>query len=304
MRPQDVMVFLKPSARKLKILVTGLFLLTLLSYGIAMYIFGGFDRLPANTPLPALKNMAENSRFSSDGDFSFAVLGDMRWESKPRIAALMHAQKSEPLFMVNLADVTEYSGAAEWEKYISELQKYWDNKTPYFHIPGGHSVNVRLDGVYPAFFQHYFGKSYYRVDVNEWTFLFLDTFLGFIPGKEMSWLKKQLDATVGRRIVIFMHHPPYDEAAGVTHSLLKRATETFHETISRHDVAAIFSAHIHKTFDYTWRGIPVFVTSLRESTGVKYPVSYRSVMASGNVIHVETVEFTEAPLERVNYANR
>jgi len=134
------------------------------------------------------------------GSFSFAVLGDMRWESPPQIAILRDAQQRKPLFMVNVGDVVNSSRKVEWEKYLGELAVNWDRDIPYFHIPGRHSLDFRITGTYPASFQNLFGRTYYCVDVNEWRFIFLDTSKGSIPEQQFEWVAKRLDkAAKGQR---------------------------------------------------------------------------------------------------------
>ncbi|MGD9809318.1 MAG: metallophosphoesterase [Deferribacterales bacterium] len=258
-------------------------------YITAMAMLGGFDSIHGSSPLPQLIISDRKLHMDTSQDnFTFAVLGDMRWESPPRIAALEYAQSLKPDFMVNLADVTKYGRADEWKKYISELEQYWDQQLPYYHIPGGHSVNARINGLKPAFYKHYFGKTYFRLDAGEYTLLFLDTFLGFFPADELRWLRKQLTETRDRKILLFMHHPPYDKKQGITHALWRNSTDELSELIKEHDVKAIFAAHIHKTFEYEWSGIPVYITSLSETAGHGSPVTLRLVKAGENSIAVST----------------
>ncbi|EGJ50945.1 metallophosphoesterase family protein [Desulfocurvibacter africanus] len=251
---------------------------------------GGFDDLPPDNQLPALRVTESGLRLHSAGSFTFAVLGDMRWDSSPRIATLEAAQEHAPLFMVNLGDVVEFARADEWQKYIQELTAHWRQDIRYFHIPGGHSLNVRLSGVRPHFYDHYFGKTYYYVDTDSsWRFIFLDASLPFIGLGQHLWLRNTLkDAQEkGMKIVMFMHHPPRDEQRGAKKALLGASTWLLAKSLEGYRIQAIFAAHIHKTFDFNWNGIPVYITSLNPSTWKGMPTYYRLVHVEGDSLKVE-----------------
>ena len=75
---------------------------------------GGFESVPDNTPLSSLRITKKSNALHYAGNvFSFAVLGDMRWTSEPRIAILKDAEKHNPLFMANLGDVVEFGKKQE-----------------------------------------------------------------------------------------------------------------------------------------------------------------------------------------------
>lgn len=255
---------------------------------------GGFESIPDNTPLPSLRVTKEKHILHPHGDFfSFAVLGDMRWTSEPRITVLKDAQKHKPLFMVNLGDVVEFGRKAEWEQYIEELRINWNIEIPYFHVPGSHSINPRITGIYPAFYEHYFGKTSYSIDVGNWRFIFVDTSKTYLPYNQARWLSAMLNECKleGKRAIIFTHCPPMSLEHGITHSMTKGSTERLAKTISGHDVAAIFAAHIHKTLNYLWNGIPVYITSLNDSTWTdNQSAEYLNVSVSNRQIEVKSVK--------------
>lgn len=240
--------------RKLYYLMAVLLVLSNI-YLFQLYSRDGFVPVPKDTPIPSIRiDRERNSINTAETSFSFAVLGDMRWESSPRIATLIYAEMTKPLFMVNLGDAVRYARLEEWKRYVSELAAHWDRSIPYYHIPGGHSLNLRVDGVYPAFYGHYFGKTNYLVDVGKWRFIFLDTSKTYLTGRQTEWLSDLLEECKegGRRAVIFTHCPPMSSEQGVTHSLTRGSTERLGEIISGYDVAAIFAGHIHRNFSYKW----------------------------------------------------
>jgi 3',5'-cyclic AMP phosphodiesterase CpdA len=286
-------------------------LVAMLSLGsgllVAMREKGGFDPLSPASALPELRIQEDRLELDPpDHPFAFAVLGDMRWESPPRIAILRDAQKRSPLFMANLGDAVSKGLRGEWEAYIDELTTHWDRKVPYFHIPGGHSLNLRVDGLYPALFQHFFGRTFYCVDVKAWRFIFLDTSDGTIPSEQLDWLDRRLSESVGerKRVALFIHHPPRSDAQGITHALSDTSTRELSRTLAGSNVAAIFAGHIHSTFSYTWESIPVHVTSLNGSSwkGAGKPAEYLHVQVMECEITVTRVALRpnlEATLENL-----
>lgn len=287
-----------PNVQKEQVLIKKVFiavpvflgLCLIIAYLGGMFMLGGFDKQPEEKVLPSIKIESRQIRLDNSDSFTFAVMGDMRWDDKPKQTVLHYSQSLNPDFMVNLADVTEYSRASEWERYINMLKSEWDVSIPYYHIPGGHSVNIRADGIRPAFYEHYFGKTYYTVKKGDWSLFFLDTYLGFIPGDEFEWLRRNLEQVKNDKIIIFMHHPPYDEQKGVTHALWKNETKRLYSLLKHYDVKGIFAAHIHSVFEYDWHGIPVYITSLQEDTGSRKPAVMRYVSIDNENIRVENRE--------------
>lgn len=286
----------------IKIIGATLVALFLLCFaGIYLYQMnkrGGFESIPDNTPVPSLRITKESNILQPIGSsFSFAVLGDMRWTSEPRIAVLTDAQKRGPLFTANLGDPVEFAGKKEWQRYIVELSTYWNPAMPYFHIPGGHSLNFRINGIYPAFFEHYFGRTYYFLDANNWRFIFLDTSKTYLPLSQRRWLSHLLAECKReeKRAVIFTHCPPRAAEQGVAHALTKGSTNALAQIISDHDVAAIFAGHIHETFSYLWKGIPVYVTSLNEATWTDNNFAeYLYVILRDKKLTVETISLSKS----------
>lgn len=276
----------------LSIIIAILTLLTSL-FIFAMWLLGGFQTLPKENPISEIKIISKSNIIDTNNhNFSVAILGDMRWDESPRIGVLQHAQKQNPTFMINLADATDYARKEEWEVYAKELQEQWNKKIPYFHIPGGHSQNIRINGIKPYFYKYYFGRQYYFVDINNWRFIFLNSGLGYFNKTQLKWLTKTLENAKqdNKNIVLSMHYPPYDEKNGITHALWKYSTNKLRNTIKEYNIKAILTAHIHKMVDYTWNGIPVYITALNEQSWGDVPVApYRFAEFSKDGFKIKTI---------------
>jgi len=182
------------------------------------------------------------------------------------------------------------------------LSSHWNPGIPYFHLPGSHSINFRLNGIYPVFFEHYFGSTYYFIDVQNWRFIFLDTSKTYLPLTQRRWLRYRLKECKqeGKRAVIFTHCPPMAAEQGIAHSLTQGSTDALARIVSDYDVAAIFAAHIHKTFNYVWNEIPVHVVALNDATWTdNQPAEYLNVSVSKGQIEVKSVKIFKTSKRRL-----
>jgi 3',5'-cyclic-AMP phosphodiesterase len=92
--------------------------------------------------------------------------------------------------------------------------------------------------------------------------LFLDTFkggdtsAGIYCERRSRWLTEQLQAARGRKVFLFMHHPPFDIGHSLMDLIKLEEAEAFYETIKMHDIRHLFFGHAHRAISGTWRGIP------------------------------------------------
>jgi Icc protein len=92
--------------------------------------------------------------------------------------------------------------------------------------------------------------------------LFLDTFKGGPTSagtyceQRREWLARQLDNARGRRILLFMHHPPFDIGHSLMDLIKLEESEEFCRIIADHSIAHLFFGHAHRPISGIWRGIP------------------------------------------------
>lgn len=97
---------------------------------------------------------------------------------------------------------------------------------------------------------------------GEVTCLFLDTFkggrtsAGVYCEQRRNWLKAQLAAAAGKRVFLFMHHPPFDIGHNLMDLIKLEEAEAFHDTIKGHAINHLFFGHAHRPVSGIWRGIP------------------------------------------------
>jgi 3',5'-cyclic-AMP phosphodiesterase len=91
--------------------------------------------------------------------------------------------------------------------------------------------------------------------------LFLDTFKGGSTSagkycdRRSRWLAEQLELARGRKVFLFMHHPPFDIGHSLMDLIKLEEAENFYDLIKAHDVRHLFFGHAHRPISGTWRGI-------------------------------------------------
>jgi Icc protein len=92
--------------------------------------------------------------------------------------------------------------------------------------------------------------------------LFLDTFkggdtsAGIYCERRSRWLTNQLKAARGRKVFLFMHHPPFDIGHSLMDLIKLEDAEAFYDIIKGHDIRYLFFGHAHRPIGGMWHGIP------------------------------------------------
>ena len=278
------------------------FFCVVMASGVSLEYWRTRLRIPESTPLPHLQVLEDLTVLNAPGEnFSFAVMGDMPFDTDARRAVLKDAQSFAPLFLCNTGDVTRYAKPKDWRHYMNFLKDHLKPGMPYFHCPGNHDVDHNVFGKQPGFFKHYFGRMRRVVDVGaDWRLIFLDTSLTNLPAEERKWLSARLDEGTesGKRIILLTHfsprliemHPVFHDKDEKDHALKAESTQALAEMIQGHDVAIVFGGHFNRTLQYEWMDIPVYATGMNEDTWVTESTAYYRVRVRGRTLTVETVE--------------
>jgi Icc protein len=79
---------------------------------------------------------------------------------------------------------------------------------------------------------------------------------GLLCEERMAWLDAELGAATGR-VLIFMHHPPFDTGFDGMDAIKLANADAFFDVIEKHNnVAHLFCGHVHRTISGTARGLP------------------------------------------------
>ena len=217
--------------------------------------------LPKLAPLP-------------DGQpFTFAVIGDYRGDSEGNPPAVLldifeAINRDNPAFVLSTGDlINGYPEEDEaqtrklWNGYRTALQKL---KPPIFHVPGNHDI---FNDVSARLWRKFLGPTYYAFDYAGVRFVGLDseTTRGRIAGKQLTWLRRQLDSAKAQRLFVFCHQPlfPVDGHIGSSLDAFPTERDELHRLLlaQRPRLAAVFLGHEH-LFHFERRdGVPYYISA-------------------------------------------
>lgn len=170
--------------------------------------------------------------------------------------ALAHHGEADRVII--MGDLVHHGRVAQYERLRDALSAL---EMPVTLLMGNHDKR-------DAFHEIFGGSGFVqgRFEFGDTTGLFLDTLDGppYVKGHHagvlcedrLEWLDTELGAAKGR-VLIFMHHPPFDTGFDGMDAIKLANYKTFFEVIERHgNVAHLFCGHVHRTISGTARGIP------------------------------------------------
>nr|WP_315594969.1 phosphodiesterase [uncultured Cupriavidus sp.] len=135
---------------------------------------------------------------------------------------------------------------------------------PYVLMPGNHDDRGSLREAFSG--QPWWpdaGELNYGFDVGPVRVLAVDTTVpGFHHGElsqpTLAWLGRELGANADRRIVIAMHHPPFDTGIPYLDRYGLREVNAFAQLVSRYrNIDRIIAGHVHRAMHSRLGTIPV-----------------------------------------------
>jgi Icc protein len=203
-------------------------------------------------------------KFVLISDLHLVRPGDKLWGLDPleRFAQCLEdiqRHHSDAAFCVIAGDLSDNAGIESYTKLKSMLEGF---PIRTFLLIGNHDDRESFRRVFGS--QHCdeggFVQSVHSFGGYEC--LFLDTYkggptsAGLYCSRRSQWLAERLNAARGRKVFLFMHHPPFDIGHGLMDLIKLEEAEAFYEVIKTHDVRHLFFGHAHRPVSGTWRGIP------------------------------------------------
>jgi hypothetical protein len=184
----------------------------------------------------------------------FVVIGDTQPTFLKREYAVFEREIEQinalrPDLVINLGDMIRGYGLSriekEWEQY-DRLAARID--APFYRIPGNHDIFGRTS---EKIYQERYGKGFYSVDVKGCHFIMLNNLEGGVWGQmgsgQIEWLKKDLDASSGKVVFVFVHIPVwYPRANHVDKRWRDLWMTEIHPLLREHGVEAVFAGHFHR----------------------------------------------------------
>lgn len=166
--------------------------------------------------------------------------------------AIRHVNESlnRPDLVFLTGDLVNSGRAAEYAILRDLVARF---EMPVYLLPGNHDSCVELRAAFP---DHSYlpaeGPLNYVVEGWPLKLICLDTNIpgrpqGFLTEETLAWLEAELARESTRRVVIFMHHPPFLTGLEMMDTMGLANRDAFLEVISRHrHVERVLCGHLHR----------------------------------------------------------
>lgn len=161
-------------------------------------------------------------------------------------------------------DLTDTGAPDEYAALAEALSRL---SVPVLPMIGNHDNRALLRAALPPAGLAMNAYHQFRWDIDGLTLLCLDTHLpgddaGAIDDARLAWVADQLAATVDRRVLVFMHHPPGPLGLSLLDDMPLRDSEPLVRLLAAApQVAHLFCGHVHRPVSGTIGGVPF--TTLR-----------------------------------------
>ena len=232
-------------------------------------------------------------------------------------SALKHICDTHPdsCHLVLTGDLAHYGTLAE---YTILKDMLFNIDIPVTFMMGNHDTRENFCKVFPFVKLDEFGFLQSALHFQEFVLLCLDTLnfdhsndtrhQGFLCERRLSWLEKQLKVAKGKKVILFMHHPPCSVGFKAMDKIRLNNADEFYKILDKYkNVIHIIAGHIHRTISGNNRGysFSIFKSTCHqmpmmfESESVKLstvePSSYGILCLSDNgvIVHSEDYELLE-----------
>jgi len=175
--------------------------------------------------------------------------------------ALTH--HADAAHLILMGDLTHEGTAAQYARLEPALR---DLQMPLTLMPGNHDRREPLVAAFPEQTVTETGHMQRMIEIGKDCLITLDTLdgppyreghhSGLLCTKRMDWLRTALEAAEGRRVTIYMHHPPMRSGFDGMDDIMLRNADAFYALLAGFpNVAHIFAGHIHRTISGSQNGI-------------------------------------------------
>lgn len=162
-------------------------------------------------------------------------------------------------FCAVTGDLTHWGEPAAYEALGAILGRL---PMPVYPILGNHDDRACFRAQFPDVPVCEGGFVQYAVETVGARLLFLDTLhpgtdAGWCCEMRQAWLEAELQASVGRDVHVFMHHPPFPVGIPMMDRIGVVQAEDVAALLTRHgNVRHIYFGHVHRPISGSFRGIP------------------------------------------------
>jgi 3',5'-cyclic AMP phosphodiesterase CpdA len=142
-------------------------------------------------------------------------------------------------FLINTGDMVDYGSRKNWEAFQALMA---DFPLPFYPVPGNHDRDD--DGTLTNYVEFSGAPAtHYSFDVGTAHFAIASSSTARLSAEELAWIDQDLSATEQPVKIVCTHYPPFDPD-GSPH-ILYAGNEAFMALMKKHQVAYVFTGHIH-----------------------------------------------------------
>ncbi len=177
--------------------------------------------------------------------FSFAVLGDTRYNHAAHQSVADCIAQLGPDFALHMGDLVQAGGdASDWDMFFS-VEGNLLHQTSLFPVLGNHENN------HPNYLDAFHlpnNERWYSFDYGHAHFVALqvDGYASFVPGSpQYAWLENDLASSDKEWKVVALHIPPYSSGPNAPYGDAPVAQAVLPPLFERYGVDVVFSGHDH-----------------------------------------------------------
>ena len=167
------------------------------------------------------------------------------------VLAQMTAAHGDATLLVVTGDLTHHGRAAQYRRLKALLDPL---PFPVLLLQGNHDRREGFEAVWPG------APREFLRDLGGYRLIGLDTtdepsHAGRLDGGRLERLAAALEGAVGRRAIVFAHHPPFPTGLPGMDAIRLEKGGAVLDLLARHDVHLI-CGHVHRTCSGSARGVP------------------------------------------------
>lgn len=201
---------------------------------------------------------------------------------------LRRVEQDNVAFLVNTGDLVNRGTVDQFQRFAELMNGF---TIPFFPVAGNHDADI---GSLENFLQYSRAPAeHYSFDYGQGHFVVADSHHGGINSSELAWLEADLNATDQPLKMVFLHHPPFDPD-GSDH-IMVYGNEKFMALMEKHNVAYVFTGHIHAYVEGLRNGVRYIITGGAGAPlyGAEHPQAfyhYIRVTINGAQVSTEVVK--------------
>ena len=226
-------------------------------------------------------------------------------------AALAHARENHPdaVRLVLTGDLTDTGKPEEYQRLHTALK---DFDIPISFLIGNHDRRAEFRRAFPDAPVDENGFIQSVVDLGDTVLVCLDTVNDIAPDRDHSgvfcqkrrdWLVRVLSATREKRVLIFMHHPPFQVGFSGMDAIALVDGADFIQLLQGFDIAHLIAGHVHRTisgstaglsfsmFKSTCHQMPMDMTATNMMLSVDEPPAYGIILLGKDSVIAHSDDF-------------